>query len=342
MSGESATAGDGAASTSSTARLDDVTRDLQRLRLDAGGISYAEIALRVGRLREARGLSPERARVARSSVFDAFREGRARLNADLVADIAAALGADAADADAWRRRVAAAQAGVPAPEPSTPTPGDQRLAPTPPPTASIALDPDPGADPWLRRALVGTLLAGSVFMNLSGGALAQRFDLPVFLDMIGTAVVAIVLGPWLGAGVGVVTNLLGTLTATPETILFALVNVAGALVWGYGVRRIGGRHPLVRFAALSVCAGAACALVAVPITLLIYGELSGHGTDPWIVTLVAEGVPSWVAVSSTNLAASMADKLIAGAAALLVAVWLAPVRLRADGADPTAPFRRST
>ena len=71
-------------------------------------------------------------------------------------------------------------------------------------------------------------------LNIVGSQINTILHLPTFLDMIGTCVVAIVLGPWWGALVGVITNLVGSLFSGPIDLPFAVVNVAGALVWGYG------------------------------------------------------------------------------------------------------------
>ena len=41
-----------------------------------------------------------------------------------------------------------------------------------------------------------------VLVNLGLGMLATNLSLPVWLDSVGTIASAIVLGPWVGAGVG--------------------------------------------------------------------------------------------------------------------------------------------
>ena len=64
----------------------DVARSLQDLR-SRSGATYADIAMRIAALRVAAGVSPSAARVARSTVFDAFKADRARLNPALVAEI---------------------------------------------------------------------------------------------------------------------------------------------------------------------------------------------------------------------------------------------------------------
>ncbi|HEY0644637.1 MAG TPA: helix-turn-helix transcriptional regulator, partial [Nocardioides sp.] len=97
---------------------DDLVGRLQTLRADAGTPSFGEVATRVSRLRRERGLTPERARVGRTTVYDAFRMGRQRIDADLVGDIARALGVDEHAARTWTddaRRARRPQATAPSP-----------------------------------------------------------------------------------------------------------------------------------------------------------------------------------------------------------------------------------
>lgn len=58
----------------------------------------------------------------------------------------------------------------------------------------------------------------------------------LYLDMIGTAVTAIILGSWYGAGVGAATSALAAISNIPGSIAVVGVQIAEALVWGYGVR----------------------------------------------------------------------------------------------------------
>ena len=51
--------------------------------------------------------------------------------------------------------------------------------------------------------------------------------------MIGTMVTAVILGPWWGALVGAITNIVNSFISGPISLPFALCNVVGALVWGY-------------------------------------------------------------------------------------------------------------
>lgn len=118
--------------------LDDVALGLRRLRTTAGSPSYARIAERVVESRRVRGVPEADCHVGRVTVYDCFRDGRRRLDADLVAEIVQALGADDATADHWRQRSSAAQhrrdagmigtATAPVPAPEQPSVAREELA----------------------------------------------------------------------------------------------------------------------------------------------------------------------------------------------------------------------
>lgn len=97
--------------------VDELAARLRALRTWAGDPSYTEIARRVGALRTSRGVPTAEARPGRVTVYDVFRAGRARLDVDLLADVAQVLG-DRRPA-AWRAayRTAAVPAAVPAAAP---------------------------------------------------------------------------------------------------------------------------------------------------------------------------------------------------------------------------------
>ncbi len=80
--------------------VDELATRLRALRAWAGDPSYTEIARRVGALRTARGVPAAESRPGRVTVYDVFRDGRSRLDVDLLADVAQALG-DARPAG-WR------------------------------------------------------------------------------------------------------------------------------------------------------------------------------------------------------------------------------------------------
>lgn len=297
------------------ARWDPLALELQTLRTRAGDPSFAEIARRVSEQRLARGASEHAARVARTTVYDAFRTGRARVNLELVRDIGTALGGSDADVDAWIARCRHPQASEQPPE----QPPEQSSAPERQQVESSV--PPAGA----REAAL--LMASCLAVNLLGRTFVDFLHLPIHLDMLGTAIAAIALGPWRGAAVGASTNVVGALLSGPASIPFAIVNVAGALAWGYGVRRFGLGRTLPRFLALNVMVAALSTLLAVPILVGLYGGSAGTGQDAITATFMALTDQLTVSVSFSNLLVSLADKVFSGFVALVVISTL-PVGLR--------------
>lgn len=307
---------------------------LQAFRFEAGGPSYAEIASRVSRMRAARSESISAHSVARSTVYDVFRPERKRLDADLVADIILALGGSDLEAATWRRRCAdenVANRVVAMPRaaaiPGAPTSPAAPVAPSAAPAVDSAQRPRAAAPigARIRPLIILAALIGLSIVNVAGGQVVLWLELPLFLDMIGTAVAAILLGPWYGVVVAVLTQVLGALAHdTPIGLPYTLVGIAGALLWGYGVRSWGLGRTALRFFALSIMVAIACTTVSAPITVLLYGGFSEHAAaDTLTERMLLMGDTLGTAVFSANLVTSLLDKLIAGFIALAAGASLA-------------------
>ena len=147
--------------------------------------------------------------------------------------------------------------------------------------------------------------------------------------MIGTAVVAMTIGPWWGALVGVITNLtMGFLTG-PVSIPFAACNVVGALVWGYGTRW-GWANDKLKFFGLSVASAVFVSLMAAPIVIFVFGGATGHASDVLTAGLLAAGNDMWAAVFSSNIIVSSADKILSSFLALAI-IGALPTNLQVTG-----------
>lgn len=274
---------------------DSLLRELHALRRAAGNPSYTEMTRRLIDQRMADGMEQHAARIAKSSLHDGFRMGRTRLNIPLTRELVRMLGADPTLVDQWVEQCEAARATT------RPAVEDQSPAPAPP-----------------SPARVGMLMVGCVLLNLLGREFVDFFGFPIYLDMVGTAIAAIALGPWRGAAVGLTTNLVGVAGSGWVSIPFGLVNVMGALVWGYGVRRWRMGTTLPRFFWLNVLAATACSLVAVPILLLLFSGSLRNGHDA-ITELIHQSIrPFEVALAFSNLLTSLTDKLVTGFVALVV------------------------
>ncbi|MBP1327190.1 energy-coupling factor transport system substrate-specific component [Leucobacter exalbidus] len=190
---------------------------------------------------------------------------------------------------------------------------------------SSALRPVTNAIETLRPAKLswGTVvwvMIAAVLINRIGRELNVHFGLSLFLDMIGTCIAAIVLGPWYGAAVAVASQGLALFTYFDSGIFFGLVNVTGALVWGYGIRYFKMGSDFCRFALLGVAAALACSAVGVPINLILTGLSSEEATV--FDALQSLGPAFAVALLSENVITSVIDKLLASFLALAAFVYL--------------------
>lgn len=288
--------------------LDQLAADLEALRIAHDAVSYSDLTTRIAQQRAKAGFTPAAARIARSTVYDAFRAGRSRISPGLVAEIVLALTGDEVEAEFWRARAIHDMVLT----------RESRLAARPQPVVMMLRATE-------RPTVVfSILLVIACFgVNNLGGQFVAIFGVPLYLDMVGTAIAAIALGPWYGVAAGLANNVLGSILETNlPSLWFALVNVVGALIWGYGVRAWKlGRSPL-RFLLLNLTVALACSLAAVPILVLVFGGSTGHtGQDAILPVLAALGAGLWGAVFSSNLLLSTVDKLLSGYFALLV-VWL--------------------
>jgi energy-coupling factor transport system substrate-specific component len=164
---------------------------------------------------------------------------------------------------------------------------------------------------------VVALVPVAVALNIVGGQINTILRLPTFLDMIGTAVVAIVLGPWWGALVGATTNIVASFISGPISLPFAACNVVGALIWGYAIRWGLGKT-FWSFGLVNIAVAFFVSLTAVPIYVFIFGGATGHFADMMTAAFLAMGQNLFVSVFSSNILVSLADKIISGFVALAI------------------------
>lgn len=291
-----------------TESLDAFVRDLRELR-ELSGLSYRSIALIISQQREAAGARPGASQIAHTTVSDAFRLGRQRVNPVLVGEIVQALGLDADESKRWRERCVAAMAAR-----------TEQVANRAPSVEHASVTPQ--LNPVAHRPALMVLLAvvgAGVLLNATGKFLNPLFGDFFFFDMIGTAAVAILLGPWWAALVGAIFAIIELTKGNVGDALFATTMISAGILWGYGARRWGLGDTLPRFLGLSVLVALMTSALAVPITVLYFGGEPGRGFDGFFQSLSTTGANLWVVVGLTNLAVSVADKVLTGAVAFYLA-----------------------
>lgn len=291
-----------------TDAFDAIARDLQTLRIEAGDVPYAEIVRRIGKLRELCGVDAVAARPARTTVYDAFRLGRTRINAELVGEIVQALGRSPEEAKTWERRCLQARldkAAARQPSPAAPQP-----SPAAPTVHIVSTLGQENTAPSRRRIYI--LLSACLMLNLAGFWLVDAAGLRLYLDMIGTALAAIACGPWAGVLVGLATNIIGLSITDSSAAAFGLVNMTGALVWGYGAKLIKRNSALPKYVLLNVVVAVACSVVSSIILVLLFGGMTGHASETTMQSILASTSSLGLAVFEANLMYSLVDKLLTG------------------------------
>lgn len=153
-----------------------------------------------------------------------------------------------------------------------------------------------------------TICAVAIAINIVFGTAVSWLSIPfLFLDMMGTIFISARFGMKEGILVGLVTNLvLGVLTS-PTSIPFALVSIVCAIIvaimskngFDYKVALITG-----------IILGIVAPIIGTPIRILLFGGLTGSGTDLLISALVASGRDIFSSVFISTVIANMIDKII--------------------------------
>jgi len=292
--------------------LDQIAVNLVELRADSGCPSYQEIVSRITKAREDKGMTPAAARIARTTVYDCFRTGRTRINPELVGEIVQALTGDEAQARQWMKRCRDARAET------EPTSVRGRT------TKELAWSlPDPKPRSFWFNLLVTLVCVWANIAFALGTRVVFKDHFPLYVDMISVAVVAMVLSTNWGLVAALMSQVFPILLWASNSwnnLAFVFVAVAGALVWGLGIHKFHMARSFLRYIVLNVIAGIVCTMVAIPVLLIFFsGSMEMPSSQSMADALMAAGRQFLVSMFSTNLVVSLADKLLAGLIALILA-----------------------
>ncbi|WP_374634567.1 ECF transporter S component [Paracoccus sp. (in: a-proteobacteria)] len=157
------------------------------------------------------------------------------------------------------------------------------------------------------RVLV--LMAIGIALNMALGQLVTMLKLPVYLDSLGTMLVALLCGPWIGGLTGLVTNLLWGLLQGPTAAFFAPVAAVIGIAAGLLARAGLFRTPWGAAIAGAIIA-VALAVVAVPIRIYLFGGVTGSGADFLTAYLTKVGQDLFSSVVVTVVTSNLADKIV--------------------------------
>jgi len=164
--------------------------------------------------------------------------------------------------------------------------------------------PLPARRPLSTLALA--LIPRAVALNLALGAVVGALKLPVYLDSVGTILVAVLAGPWAGIVTGIVSNSVLGLLVSPA--LFAFIPVAIVIGWLAGVAgKLGAFRSLAGSIAAGLVIGAAAALASAVIVIALMGGLTASGTG--LLTIAIRATFGVSVDSAAKIAAVVTDAL---------------------------------
>lgn len=152
------------------------------------------------------------------------------------------------------------------------------------------------------------LIPVGVSLNVVGYQLSSILKLPVFIDMIGTLMVSMIAGPWVGALTGLLGNVVSGML-NPVAIAYGAVSMIIGFISGYLSKwkfytNIFGI--IVGCLILAIVSAGAAAVV----TVFLFGGVTGAGTDLITATFLAAGKELWKSVLSTNLISGTINTII--------------------------------
>ncbi len=147
-----------------------------------------------------------------------------------------------------------------------------------------------------------------VAVNVICGQIAALLRLPVYLDAIGTILVAMLCGPWVGAATGGLSNLAAGVI-NPSGLPFFVVNLSVGWAVGLLAKKkwfCGWWRCLVATGVISLLT----IVVSAPIVVLLYGGITGGGTSIITAMAMAAGANIWTAFIGTEGVFTVLDRVL--------------------------------
>jgi energy-coupling factor transport system substrate-specific component len=119
----------------------------------------------------------------------------------------------------------------------------------------------------------------AIAINIAIGQLVYNLKIPLYLDSVGTILIAVLAGPWVGALTGLLSNLIWGLTGLNVTYApFAAVAAVIGLLAGL-FAEAGWFRKWWKAILGGLITGLVAAALSAPISAYVWGGVTGSGTD---------------------------------------------------------------
>ena len=152
------------------------------------------------------------------------------------------------------------------------------------------------------------LIPIAIGINIAVGQIVLVLKLPVFLDSIGTVMVAALCGPWAGALTGALSNIVWGVAIDPGALpwwpVAAMIGyMAGRMAqWGFF-------KSWWKVVVTGFVVALTAAIVSTPIAVYLFGGITASGSSFITAYLLQTGQGIWSAVVSTSFLTEPVDKI---------------------------------
>lgn len=148
----------------------------------------------------------------------------------------------------------------------------------------------------------------AIAVNFICGNLVLTLKLPLYLDSIGTFLVAILAGPWVGCLTGVLSIAINSIM-DPSLLPYAIVAGGLALVIGLMARK-GMFTSVVKFIVSGIVVSIVAVALSVVVAYMFFGGFDTSGNSIMIAGMISAGIPFWPAQIIGNFISEVPDKFI--------------------------------
>lgn len=164
------------------------------------------------------------------------------------------------------------------------------------------------------------LIPVGVAISVVGYQMSTILKLPIFIDQIGTLMISMIAGPWVGMTAGLLGNFVNGMVS-PIAFGYIIVSMLIGLVsgylskWKWYTNIIG---VLIGCAILNIVSAVSAAVV----TVFVFGGVTGAGTDLLTAIFLASGQALWESVLSTNMISGTINTIVN-----FIAAWIIVKRI---------------
>ena len=166
---------------------------------------------------------------------------------------------------------------------------------------------------WLNikgdfNTMTWVLIPVAIAINIAIGQIVVTLKLPVFLDSVGTILVAVLCGPWAGALTGALSNTIWGIAIDPNAFPWWPVAFFIGLVSGL-MAKAGWFKSWWKVVVTGFVVALTAAAISTPIAVYLFGGITASGSSFITAYLMQTGVGVFEAVFSTSFLVEPVDKI---------------------------------